>query len=156
MQESYSIFTNRMNLTFSQIYNATDAKWTLHRNLFERTTTTDSREGSKNLLKYRIRKRTCKIGMGHYLHNMFYCLQAPFGIPNVPHICHSSSYHPSSLPTYLLGMILLFFISNLIPHSLPFKLTLKTYYTNLPHKPTSQTYPTNLPYNLAGKSYSCH
>jgi len=41
-----------------------------------------------------------KSEMGHYLHNMFYCLQAPFGIPNVLHICHSSSYHPFSLPTF--------------------------------------------------------
>jgi len=76
--------------------------------------------------------------MDHCLHNMFYCLQAPFGIPNVLPICHLSSYHP----TFLLGMLILFLISILIPTSLPFKFTLKTYsqtyLTNLPYKPTIQ------------------
>ena len=114
---------------------------TLHRNLFERTTTTDSGEGIRNLLKYQ-KENLGKSGAGHHIHFMFYCLQAPpLGIPNVLNICHLSPYLPSLFSSY-------FFAGYHYSFLYIKSLSLQTYLTDLPYqglKLNLQTYPTNLP-----------
>ena len=106
----------------------------------------------------------------------FIACKLPLGIPNVLNICHLSPYHLFSLPTFLLGITILFFINikslslQTYLTDLPYqghKLNLQTYPKtypktyptnlpyNLPYKPTLQTYPTNLPYkpNLQTLAY---
>ena len=60
---------------------------TLHRNLFERTTTTDSGEGRTNLLKCQ-KENLEKLGWASVFIICFIACKLPLGIPNVLNICH--------------------------------------------------------------------